>query len=187
MAEGFQEMAVTEHSIERSQHLPSIPDRKTITCSGSNPLTETPPRRGPCLKLEDLQSCWGGNSDFAVKPPGMAKRAKPILQVGQNLGRKKLRLHQEGVVNNPRIEARIPTRTPLFSTTSSMQGQELTYAVLGRTRNEAAVDVLLACLDSELREHRDMALSTLMQQREDRVPAKLLARWQQLKQRIIFF
>lgn len=62
-----------------------------------------------------------------------------------------------------------------------MQGQELTYAVLGRTRNEAAVDVLLSCLDSELREHRDMALSTLMQRREDRVPAKLLARWKQLK------
>jgi hypothetical protein len=62
-----------------------------------------------------------------------------------------------------------------------MQGQELTYAVLSRTRNEAAVDVLLACLDSELREHRDMALGTLMQRREDRVPAKLLARWQQLK------
>ena len=62
-----------------------------------------------------------------------------------------------------------------------MQGQELTYAVLSRTRNEAAVDVLLACLDSELREHREMALSTLMQRREDRVPAKLLARWQQLK------
>jgi len=62
-----------------------------------------------------------------------------------------------------------------------MQGQELTYAVLSRTRNESAVDVLLACLDSELREHRDLALSTLLQRREDRVPAKLLARWQQLK------
>nr|WP_271958140.1 hypothetical protein [Rubripirellula sp.] len=62
-----------------------------------------------------------------------------------------------------------------------MQGQELSYAVLGRTRNEAAVDVLLSCLDSDLHEHQDMALSTLMQRREDRVPAKLLARWQQLK------
>ena len=62
-----------------------------------------------------------------------------------------------------------------------MQGQELTYAVLSRTRNEAAVDVLLACLDSELQENRELALSTLMQRREDRVPAKLLARWPLLK------
>ncbi len=62
-----------------------------------------------------------------------------------------------------------------------MQGQELTYAVLSRTRNEAAVEVLLECLDSDLHEHRDLALSTLLQRREDRVPAKLLARWQQLK------
>ncbi len=61
-----------------------------------------------------------------------------------------------------------------------MYGQELTFAVLSRTRNEAAVDVLLACLDSELGEHRDMALNTLLQRREDRVPAKLLTRWQQL-------
>jgi hypothetical protein len=43
-----------------------------------------------------------------------------------------------------------------------MQGQELSYAVLGRTRNEAAVDVLLSCLDSDLREHRDMALSSVV-------------------------
>lgn len=62
-----------------------------------------------------------------------------------------------------------------------MQGQKLTYAVLSRTRNEAAVDALLACLDSELSEHRELALSTLMQRREAKVPAKLLARWQQLK------
>ena len=80
-----------------------------------------------------------------------------------------------------------PVRTTCFNrchfiqSTNSKQGQELTYAVLSRTRNEAAVDVLLACLDSELHEHRDMALSTLLQRREDRVPAKLLARWQQLK------
>ena len=39
-----------------------------------------------------------------------------------------------------------------------MQGQELTYAVLSRTRNEAAVEVLLECLDSDLHEHRDPRL-----------------------------
>ena len=43
-----------------------------------------------------------------------------------------------------------------------MQGQELTFAILGRTRNEAAVDVLLACLDSDLQENREQALGTLM-------------------------
>jgi hypothetical protein len=62
-----------------------------------------------------------------------------------------------------------------------MQGQELTFAILGRTRNEAAVDVLLACLDSDLQENREQALGTLMLRREDRVPAKLLARWPQLR------
>ncbi|MDB4477434.1 hypothetical protein OAF37_00225 [Rubripirellula sp.] len=62
-----------------------------------------------------------------------------------------------------------------------MQGQELTYAVLSRSRNDAAVEVLLACMDSGLQEHREMALSTLMQRRDERVPAKLLARWDQLR------
>ena len=66
-----------------------------------------------------------------------------------------------------------------------MQGQELTYSVLSRTRNEAAVEVLIAGLDSDLREHRDrehrdLALCTLMRRRKERGPAKLLARWQQL-------
>ena len=79
------------------------------------------------------------------------------------------------------MRRRFPSTAPVFSDTNSMQGQELTYAVLSRTRNEAAVEVLLECLDSDLHEHRDLALSTLLQRREDRVPAKLLARWQQLK------
>ncbi len=62
-----------------------------------------------------------------------------------------------------------------------MQWQELTYAALCRTLNEAAVDVLLACSDNEMRENRNMAVSTLMQRRETVSPTKFLARSQQLK------
>lgn len=60
-----------------------------------------------------------------------------------------------------------------------MQGLELTFAVLGRTRNEAAVDVLLSALQGPA-ECRELALRTLLGRNEPRTPAKLLACWSNL-------
>ena len=60
-----------------------------------------------------------------------------------------------------------------------MQGLELTYAVLGRTRNEAAVDVLLSALQGPS-ECRELALRTLLGRSEPRTPAKVLANWSNL-------
>ncbi|MGI9470184.1 MAG: hypothetical protein ACR2NZ_01540, partial [Rubripirellula sp.] len=59
-----------------------------------------------------------------------------------------------------------------------MQGLELTYAVLGRTRNEAAVDVLLSALSGAA--GRELALKTLLERSETRTPAKLLSIWSML-------
>ena len=60
-----------------------------------------------------------------------------------------------------------------------MQGLELTYDVLARTRNEAAVDVLLSALKKPFSE-RAMALQTLVGRGEARAPAMILQRWEML-------
>jgi hypothetical protein len=61
-----------------------------------------------------------------------------------------------------------------------MQGLQLTYDTLGETRNEAAVDVLLAALDDADADHRANALTMLLLRKEPRAPEQVLENWSKL-------
>lgn len=61
-----------------------------------------------------------------------------------------------------------------------MHGLEVTYETLGATRNEAAIDVLVAALDDENASTRRSALAALLSRREPRAPRMVLANWEKL-------
>jgi len=61
-----------------------------------------------------------------------------------------------------------------------MQGLQLTYETLGETRNEAAVDVLLAALDDADADNRASALTSLLLRKEPRAPEQVLENWSKL-------
>ena len=61
-----------------------------------------------------------------------------------------------------------------------MHGLKLTYEVLGSTRNEAAVDVLIAALDDTNDASRRYALNALLSRSEPRSPQQVLAHWDKL-------
>ncbi len=62
-----------------------------------------------------------------------------------------------------------------------MQGLTLTFDTLGKTRNEAAVEVLLAALWCDDAKTRGRALSTLLCRTEARACQKVLAGWDRLQ------
>lgn len=62
-----------------------------------------------------------------------------------------------------------------------MRGLKLTYSTLGQTRNEAAVDVLIAALDDPEQSHRDYALDALIKREEERAPELLFKSWDKVK------
>ncbi len=61
-----------------------------------------------------------------------------------------------------------------------MQGLELTYETLAATRNEAAVDVLIAALDDPNAANRRRALGALLKRKEPRSSEQVLANWGKL-------
>ena len=61
-----------------------------------------------------------------------------------------------------------------------MQGLELTYETLATTRNEAAVDVLIAALDDPNAANRRRALGALLSRTEPRSSQQVLANWDKL-------
>lgn len=62
-----------------------------------------------------------------------------------------------------------------------MQGLDLTYATLGKSRNEAALDVLVVALADESPRNRGRGLSALMDRDEPRAPRLLLEHWYKLQ------
>ena len=62
-----------------------------------------------------------------------------------------------------------------------MQGLELTYETLATTRNEAAVDVLIAALDDPNAANRRRALGALLRRTEPRSSQQVLENWDALK------
>lgn len=70
---------------------------------------------------------------------------------------------------------------PIQPLIDSMQGLQLTYDTLGRTRNEAAVDVLLAALADPDSSTRRSGLTALMARSESRAAEQVLAHWQLLR------
>ena len=58
-----------------------------------------------------------------------------------------------------------------------MQGLELTYETLATTRNEAAVDVLIAALDDPNAANRRRALGALLSRTEPRSSQQVLENW----------
>lgn len=67
------------------------------------------------------------------------------------------------------------------SLADSMQGLNLTYDTLGNTRNEAAVDVLLAALSDEDSATRRHALNGFLSRQEEKSPEQVLAHWHLLQ------
>ncbi len=63
---------------------------------------------------------------------------------------------------------------------SDMQGLELTYQTLATTRNEAAVDVLIAALDDSNPANRRRALGALLSRTEPRASQQVLENWDKL-------
>ncbi len=61
-----------------------------------------------------------------------------------------------------------------------MQGLELTYETLATTRNEAAVDVLIAALDDPNAANRRRALGALLRRTEPRSSQQVLENWDKL-------
>ncbi len=61
-----------------------------------------------------------------------------------------------------------------------MQGLDLTFETLGKSRNEAAVDVLVATLDGPETANRRRALAALMCRKDPRACRLLLSRWSEL-------
>ncbi len=63
-----------------------------------------------------------------------------------------------------------------------MQGLDLTFETLGKSRNEAAVDVLVATLDGPEAANRRRAIAALMCRKDPRACQLLLARWPELSE-----
>lgn len=63
-----------------------------------------------------------------------------------------------------------------------MQGLDLTIETLGKSRNSAAVDVLVAALDSPSDDQRSGALQALICRKEQRAADLLLSNWDKLKE-----
>ena len=63
---------------------------------------------------------------------------------------------------------------------STMQGLDLTFETLGKSRNEAAIDVLIAALDDPDSGQRQRALKALISRSEPRAPELLLSQWSKL-------
>ncbi len=62
-----------------------------------------------------------------------------------------------------------------------MQGLDLTFETLSKTRNEAAVEVLIAALDDDCATTRRRALAALLSRTEPHSPQRVLANWQKLQ------
>ena len=62
-----------------------------------------------------------------------------------------------------------------------MQGLDLTFETLAKSRNEAAIDVLIAGLDAPDAARRQQALTALVSRSEPRAPELLLANWSKLE------
>ncbi len=62
-----------------------------------------------------------------------------------------------------------------------MHGLQVTFETLGATRNEAAIDVLIAALDDANASTRRSALGALLSRGERRAPDLVLANWQKLQ------
>ncbi len=62
-----------------------------------------------------------------------------------------------------------------------MQGLQLTYETLGKTRNEAAVDVLVAALADAQPENRRRALAAILARPEERSSQQVLENWDLLQ------
>jgi hypothetical protein len=63
-----------------------------------------------------------------------------------------------------------------------MQGLDLTFETLGKSRNDAAVEVMLATLDGPEATNRRRAIAALMCRRDPRASRLLLARWSELSE-----